>query len=297
MLFDRFAAPMELSFVGDGQPGAFEGYGAVFGNTDFYGHVITQGAFAETLAKHVAAGSMPGMYAEHSAYELGGDPLPIGVWQAMSEDSKGLHVKGKISALDTDHSKRIIGLMRDKAIAGLSIAFKVPAGGDVRGKKEGEPKRTINRLDLHSVDLVRDPANAMAQVLHLNAVMKSVDAQACQAAVAACMKLHQQSLSGQNSPTTDQRSQMLGHLMDAHRALTGSDTPTGWMMSKPKTVREYEGWLREEFSLSHSQARAIAELGFIPPRDEAVEEKAAKEARAETLKELSLIVSSLTSKG
>ena len=241
MLYDRFAAPIELAFVGDAQPGAFEGYGAVFGNSDSYGHVISQGAFAETLAKHVAAGSMPGMYAEHSAYELGGDPLPIGVWQAMSEDSKGLHVKGKISALDTDHSKRIIGLMRDKAITGLSIAFKVPSGGDVRGKKEGEPKRTINRLDLHSVDLVRDPANAMAQVLHLNAVMKNVDAQAAQQSVAACMKMHQDHLSGSNSPTSDQRSQMMAHLMDAHRALTGSDTPTGWTMSKPKTVREYRG--------------------------------------------------------
>ena len=236
---------------------------------------------------------MPGMYAEHSAYELGGDPLPIGVWTAMSEDSKGLQVKGKISALDTDHSKRIIGLMRDKAITGLSIAFRVPDGGDVRSKKEGEPKRTINRLNLHSVDLVRDPANAMAQVLHLNSVMKNVDAEACQQPLAACMQLHQQSLSGQNSPTTDQRSQMMAHLMDAHRALTGSDTPTGWTMSKPETIREDQGWLREEFSLSHSQARAIAELGFTPPRDEAVEKKAEADARTELFKELSLIASSL----
>lgn len=297
MLFDRFAAPMELSFAGDGEPGAFEGYGAVFNNTDFYGHVIRPGAFAETLAKHTASGTMPGMYAEHSAFGLGGDPLPIGVWKAMSEDSTGLHVKGKISALDTDHSKRIIGLMRDKAITGLSIAFNVPPGGDVRSKKEGEPARTINRLTLHAVDLVRDPANAMAQVLHLNSIMKNVDAEACQQALAACMKLHQQSLSGQNSPNADQRSQMMTHLMDAHRALTGSDTPTGWTMSKPKTVREYEGWLRDEFHLSHSQARAIAELGFTAPRDEAVEQKAEAEARAAVMKDLASIASSLISKG
>jgi HK97 family phage prohead protease len=297
MLYDRYAAPVELSFVSDGQPGAFEGYGAVFGNTDYYGHVIAAGAFAETLAKHTTAGTMPGMYAEHSAYELGGDPLPIGVWQAMSEDSKGLHVKGKISALDTDHSKRIIGLMRDKAITGLSIAFRVPAGGDVRGKKEGEPKRTINRLDLHSVDLVRDPANALAQVHFMNSVMRNVDAQKAMDAVAACMKLHQTSLAGQNSPTVDQRSQMMAHLMDAHSALTGHDTPMGWKMSKPTTIREYEAWLREEFHLSHSQSRAIAELGFKPPRDE-VKEQAETEARAATVKELSTLVSgfSLTSK-
>jgi HK97 family phage prohead protease len=295
MLYDRFAAPMELNFVGDGQPGAFEGYGAVFSNTDSYGHVISPGAFAETLSRHVAAGTMPGMYAEHSAYELGGDPLPIGVWQAMSEDSKGLHVKGKISALDTDHSKRILGLMRDKAIAGLSIAFKVPPGGDVRSKKEGEPHRTINRLDLHSVDLVRDPANALAQVQYLNAVMKNVDARAAMDAVAACMKLHQQSLSGSNSPSADQRSQMMQHLMDAHTALTGSATPNGYAMSAPTTIRELEAWLRASFELSHSQARIIAEItGFKEPRDEAVEKQAAIEARAATFKSLT---ASLTSKG
>lgn len=303
MLFhDRFAAPVELAFVGDGQPGVFEGYGAVFGNTDFYDNVIAAGAFAETLAKHAAAGTMPGMYAEHSAFELGGDPLPIGVWHTMSEDAKGLHVKGKISALDTDHSKRIVGLMRDKAITGLSIAFKVPPGGDVRSSKPGEPKRLINRLNLFSVDLVRDPANAQAQVLQMNAVMKAVDAQTAMDSVAACMKLHQSSLAGSNSPTSDQRSQMFGHLMDAHRALTGQDMPMGMTMSKPTTIREFEAWLREEFHLSHSHARAIAELGFKPPRDEAGEQAAAAEAAANetraATRELSKALSgfSLTSK-
>ena len=297
MFCNRFATKLiDLKFS-DAEPGVFGGLGAVFNNVDSHGHVITRGAFAETLAKHAAAGTMPGMYAEHSFYELGGDPLPIGVWQEMSEDDIGLRVKGKISALDTDYGKRILALVRDGAITGYSIAFQVPPGGDVRGKKEGEPKRTINRVDLHSVDLVRDPANPLAQVLHLNAVMKNVDAQAAQEAVAACMKLHQTSLAGSNSPTVDQRGQMMAHLMDAHRALTGSDTPMGWTMSKPTTIREFEALLREEpFRLSHSQARAIAELGFKAPRDEA--DQAATEARAATIKDLSTLVSgfSLTSK-
>jgi HK97 family phage prohead protease len=294
MLYDRFAAPLELAFVGDGMPGAFEGYGAVFNNTDFYENVIAPGAFTDTLASHAAAGTMPAMFAEHSGFDLFGDPLPIGVWHSMAEDSKGLHVKGKISALDTDHSKRIIGLMKDKAITGLSIAFRVPPGGDTRSKKEGEPKRLINKLNLYAVDLVRDPANSLAQVTHLNSIMRNVDAQTAADAVAACMKLHQTSLGGSNSPTVDQRSQMWGHLTDAHRALTGQDAPAGLMMSKPiTTIREFETWLREEFHLSHSQARAIAELGFKAPRDEA-EQLAASEARTEALKQLSTLVSDLS---
>jgi len=131
----------------------------------------------------------------------------------------------------------------------------------------------------------------------LNSIMRNVDAQTCTDAIAACMKLHQTSLAGANSPTNEQRSQMWGHLTDAHRALTGQDVPMGMTMSKPTTIREYESWLREEFHLSHSQARAIAELGFKAPRDE-VKEQAETEARAATVKELSQLVSgfSLTSK-
>lgn len=294
-MYDRFAAAgLEFKFADGGQPGEFEAYASVFDVVDFHESIIKPGAFTETLLKHAAKGTMPGMYAEHSAFQFGGDPLPIGVWKSMAEDSKGLHVKGKISALDSDHGKRIYGLMQDGAVTGFSIAFNVPAGGDVRGKKEGEPKRTINKIDLHAVDLVRDPANAQAQLLHLNSVMRNVDAQAAQEAVAQAMKMHKDHLSGQNSPTNDQRQQMLGHLMNAHRALTGRDMPQGMnSASKPNTIREFEQWLREEFQLSRSSAQVIAELGFKAPRDEA--EQAAKEAaRSDTLNELSSLVSGFT---
>jgi HK97 family phage prohead protease len=297
MLLDRIATPVEFKFDG-GTEGVFTGYGAVTGNQDSYGHVIAPGAFKETLAAHTAAGTMPGMYAEHSAYQFGGDPLPVGVWTHMSEDSKGLICQGKICALNTDHGQRVYGLMKEGAIKALSIAFNVPDGGDVRSSKKDEPHRTINNLVLHSVDVVRDPANKLAKIVSLNTVMKNVDAESAATAVAACMKLHQQSLSGANSPTSDQRQQMFTHLMDAHQALTGQDMPMGMNSAKPTTIREFESWLREEFKLSHSQARAIAELGFKAPRDEAVEQ-AASEARKATLKELSQIVSgfSLTSEG
>ena len=38
----------------------------------------------------------------------------------------------------------------------------------------------------------------------------------------------------------------------------------------PTTIREYEAWLRDQFGLSNSQARDLAEHGFkqSPPRDE-----------------------------
>jgi uncharacterized protein len=301
MLVPEFLAmPVELKFDGDGgTAGVFSGYGAATGNEDSYGHVISAGAFKETLAAHEAAGTMPGMYIEHSPYQLGGDLLPVGVWQQMSEDSKGLFVRGKLSALDTDYGKRIRALMLDGAVKALSIAFNVPEGGDVRSKTAGEPRRTINNLVLHSVDIVRDPANKQAQVLQMNSALQNViNAPACIEALAACIRLHHTTLAGTNSPTGEQRLELLGHLMDAHRALTGVDVPPGTTLSAPTTLRELEAWLRVSFKLSRSQSETIAEVtGFKAPRDEAVEKKAEAEARAATLKELSLIVSSLTSKG
>jgi HK97 family phage prohead protease len=153
---ERKGAAIEFKFVSDADPGVFEGYGGVFHNVDSYGNLILPGAFAASLAEYKA---MPGMYAEHSIYTPGGDLLPIGRWLDMGEDGKGLRVKGKISALDTDHGKRIRALMLDDALGGLSIAYSVPKGGAVHGdgKKADEPRRTLRAVNLTSWTLCAIP--------------------------------------------------------------------------------------------------------------------------------------------
>ena len=84
----------EIKFAQDGEAMTISGYGAVFGNVDAYGDVITPGAFAKSLAAHKEAGTSPLMLLEH-----GDAPLPIGVWEGMAEDGHGLQVKGRF--LDT----------------------------------------------------------------------------------------------------------------------------------------------------------------------------------------------------
>lgn len=166
---DKFSAesrylPVEFKFDSESEPGVFHGLGAVFGNTDSHGDVIAPGAFSKSLTAHKAAGTMPLMYVEHSFNQLGGDPLPVGKWLDMHEDNVGLRVKGKLSALDTDHGKRIRSLMRDGALPGMSIAFTIPAGGSVRGKTPGDPARTLREVKLHAVDIVTRPSNPKALV-------------------------------------------------------------------------------------------------------------------------------------
>jgi HK97 family phage prohead protease len=274
---DIVGVPTEFKFASEGEPGSFEGYGAVNHLLDSHGDVIMPGAFAKSLAEHKAAGTMPALFVEHSAF-LGGDPLPVGVWTSMEEDAKGLHVKGKLSALDTDYGKRLRSLMADGALKGLSIAFKVPAGGAVIGKKSGEPKRTLHHIDLRAVDIVRDPSNSAARVDHIRSVLATPEHPAVKAIIAAAA-LHRSAMAGGDSPTKAERDAMHQHLQDAHMALTGHPIAT---KSAPSTIREFETYLREAMGISHSLARDIAAHGFKAslPRDEGSDTAAVSATKA-----------------
>lgn len=285
---DFFVAATEFKFTDDAQPGVFEGYGAVFGNTDTHGDVIRPGAFADSLAEHKANGTMPALFVEHSGFK-GGDPLPVGTWTDIAEDGDGLRAKGRISALDTDHGRRIRSLMQDGALRGLSIAYHVPAGGAVMGKRAGEPRRTLVKVDLHAIDIVRDPSNALARIAAVKSAMKVVDHDKAIAALVAAIRLHRATMGGSDAPTAAERAQMLTHLQDAHTAMTGQPfAGASGQKSMPATIREFEDWLREQFDLSNSKARALAERGFKAaqgPRDEEAEHAAAV-ATKEALDEL-----------
>lgn len=149
----------ELKFSGGDR--TFTGYGAVFGNVDAHGDVIAPGAFKRTLQEHAAAGTMPAMLAQHGDWSgAGTGMMPIGVWTAMQEDSKGLRVEGRLS--DTPRGNEAYALLKDGALKGLSIGYK--ARDFTRGAKDGEPRRTLKGVDLHEVSLVTFPSNRLARV-------------------------------------------------------------------------------------------------------------------------------------
>ena len=287
-----FYSPFEFKFVEDGsaEPGSFTGYGSVFNAVDWHGDLIEPGAFAETMTKHRIAGSMPAMFVEHSGFIPFGDPLPVGVWKAIEEDAHGLKVAGRISALDSDHSKRIVGLMRDGALPGLSIAYSVPEGGATYPKSADGPRRILHRVELHSIDIVRDPSNAQAriaqiksQVDELKALMRNVDHQGALDATKAAIRLHRSTMTGGDAPTADERRQLGDHLQTIHTCLTGSA-----MKGRPDTIRAFEGLLRDA-GFTVREARLIAEGGFksaCQPRDE--DDAAAAALAAEALKSIGL---------
>jgi uncharacterized protein len=151
------SVPLELKFAGDEKPaGYFEGYGAVFGNIDHGGDMIERGAFAKSLSK----GAAPSMYYNHDRKSG-----TIGVWDEVCEDGNGLVVKGRLIGLDTEQGKMNMARLKEGAIKGMSIGYRVPPHGARRGSgKMGEPSRILKEIDLKEVSIVDDPMNPAARL-------------------------------------------------------------------------------------------------------------------------------------
>ena len=132
---------------------SFSGYGSTFGNVDRVGDIVEKGAFAKSLDKHTADGTMPAMLLHHDMHR------PIGVWTKMEEDEKGLAVEGKLTkgVRDADEA---YALLKDGALHSMSIGYRVV-------REEYDRKSGVNHLheiSLHELSLVTIPANAAAIV-------------------------------------------------------------------------------------------------------------------------------------
>lgn len=292
---ELFVAPTEFKFAGESQPGVFEGYGSVYDILDSHKDVIVKGAFDASLAEHAQKGTMPGLFVEHSAY-IGGDPLPVGVYSEVKSDDRGLRVKGKISgASDTEHGRRIVNLMRDGALPGLSIAFSVPAGGARMGKKQGEPRRTLTAVNLHSIDIVRSPSNSAARIQELKSAFRGhlkaaggpgdpndldeepfdgPDVEDAIESIAAAIIMQDRLMTGYGyggGSSIKDCALLMDSLRCAYEALTGERVPdglVGWTKTA-FTIRGVQTMLREELGLSHTKASDIAKrLICRLPRDE-----------------------------
>ena len=134
-----------------GEDGTIEGYGSVFGVKDSYDDVIEAGAFSESLKAHKAAGTMPAMLWQHDS------SAPIGVWEEMSEDAKGLKVRGRL-ALTTAKGREAYELIKMGALKGLSIGFVATA----KSYNDADGVRTLMGIDLWEVSVVTFPANGKA---------------------------------------------------------------------------------------------------------------------------------------
>lgn len=133
--------------------GMFSGYGSIYDVVDEGGDIITQGAFANSLADHTSKGTMPAMLWQHNSRE------PIGAYKSISETPRGLMVHGQL-ALKTQRGAEAYELMKMKALTGLSVGFMTR--NDTRDQKTGI--RTIKSADLWEISPVTFPMNDAARI-------------------------------------------------------------------------------------------------------------------------------------
>ncbi len=134
-----------MSALIDTTSGRFSGYASLFGVTDSAGDQVMRGAFTASLTRRHAAGVR--MLWQH-------DPAkPVGVWESLREDARGLFVTGRL-ALDTRLGRDASALIAQGALNGLSIGFKaVTASG-----RKGSGLRRLHAVDLWEISLVTFPA-------------------------------------------------------------------------------------------------------------------------------------------
>ena len=135
------------------EDGTFSGYGSVFGNKDLGGDVIVEGAFAKSIGRK-GAKAVKLLY-QHKSDE------PIGVFDEIIEDDRGLKVKGRL-AMGTQRGREVYELMKMGALDGLSIGYRVDPKGveyDEKGRR-----RLLKSVDLMEISAVTFPMNPRARV-------------------------------------------------------------------------------------------------------------------------------------
>lgn len=156
------------------QGAVLEGHASLFGVVDRGGDVVLPGAYAASLKRMAAAGGRVRMLWQH-------DPAqPIGVWDEVREDARGLWVKGWLLT-ELEKGREAAALLAAGAIDGLSIGYRT-----VRAERGPQGRRLLAEVELWEVSLVTFPMLPAARVAVKGAAGELVAAlQAARAGLAA----------------------------------------------------------------------------------------------------------------
>ncbi len=129
-----------------------EGYASLFGKADQGGDVVQPGAYATSLKALERADRRVKMLWQHDPSQ------PIGVWDEVREDDRGLYVKGRILT-EVEKGREAAALIGAGAIDGLSIGYRTK-----RAEKTARGERLLHDLELWEVSLVTFPMLPEARV-------------------------------------------------------------------------------------------------------------------------------------
>jgi len=136
------------------QDGTFEGYASVFGIVDQGMDVVARGAFMKSLGKRRVK-----MLWQHDMAQ------PIGVWDEIQEDERGLFVRGRLLK-EVDKGREAMALLRAGAIDSMSIGYRtIEAVPEADGRV-----RKLTEVDLYEISLVTFPMLPDAKVTAVKSI-------------------------------------------------------------------------------------------------------------------------------
>jgi uncharacterized protein len=128
------------------------GYASVFGQSDHGGDSVAPGAYRVSLASLAAKKISVKMLWQHDPRE------PIGVWDEVREDERGLFVRGRL-LMETRRGQEAAALVGAGAIDGLSIGYRTR-----KASRTGTGGRVLEEIELWEVSLVTFPMLPEARV-------------------------------------------------------------------------------------------------------------------------------------
>ena len=146
----KFHSPGEAIELRDGS--VIAGYASIFGVRDQGGDIVLPGAYSASLQRLSAGGGRVRMLWQHDAGQ------PIGVWDEVREDARGLWVKGRLLT-EVARAREAAALMAAGAVDGLSIGYRT-----VKAEKLAGGGRKLLELELWEVSLVTFPMLPVARV-------------------------------------------------------------------------------------------------------------------------------------
>lgn len=135
--------------VSQNQVLVIEGYASLFAVPDLSGDTVQKGAFAASL--HARGARAVRMLFQHNATE------PVGVWDEIYEDARGLYVRGRIMA-DGPRGRTAMALVGRGSVDGLSIGFRT------RKSTPLSTGRILHEIDLWEVSIVTFPMLSTARL-------------------------------------------------------------------------------------------------------------------------------------
>jgi HK97 family phage prohead protease len=137
------------------EDGVFEGYASVFGVVDQGMDVVERGAFTKSLG----SGRNVKMLWQHDSAQ------PIGVFDVMQEDERGLFVRGRLLK-GIRQSEEAMVLMRAGAIDSMSIGYRVSEAAEEGGGRI----RKLMEVELFEISLVTFPMLEAAKITAMKSI-------------------------------------------------------------------------------------------------------------------------------